>query len=538
MGHCNFCGAELKEGTTVCPSCGRDNADVTQEVLEQEAENVTCEAQEPAEKKTEEDTGTQEENTPAEDPEAEDAKAEDDGDSEEKDTAGEASGEPKEEKEPSMPIQPGVKMTPGKVAAAVAGLVILLAAVAALVLWGMKDPIFQKEEEPQQTDSSTQAPETEPTESPTIPEDGDPDNETCKGSYSASDEEVIAARDTVIATAGEYTLTLGQLQIYYWQEVSAFLNQYGSYASYFGLDYTQPLDTQSCGIMEGRTWQQYFLATALNSWRTYQALDAKAAAEGFEMEQELKDYLAELPKTMEEEAVSKGFEGTEDLLRYNVGAGASIDDYVKFMEVYYRGYSYFNDFYSKLTATDEEIADMFALHEEEYAQQGLTRDTKTVNVRHILIYPEGATTDTIRTETFSDEAWAAGEASAQALLEEWLQGDHTEDSFAALAQEHSQDPGSAANGGLYTDVYEGDMVEAFDAWCFDPQRKVGDFGIVKTEFGYHIMFYSGETIQWPIHAKNDVINEKANNMVDEAVEVLPIQTDYEKILLAVVELAA
>ena len=199
--------------------------------------------------------------------------------------------------------------------------------------------------------------------------------------------------------------------------------------------------------MEGRTWQQYFLASALNSWRTYQALDAKAAAEGFEMEQELKDYLAELPKTMEEEAVSKGFEGAEDLLKYNVGAGASIDDYVKFMEVYYRGYSYFNDFYSKLTATDEEIADMFALHEEEYAQQGLTRDTKTVNVRHILIYPEGATTDTIRTETFSDEAWAAGEASAQALLEEWLQGDHTEDSFAALAQEHSQDPGSAANGG-------------------------------------------------------------------------------------------
>ena len=93
MEHCNFCGAELKEGTTVCPSCGRDNADVTQEVLEQEAENVTCEAQEPAEKKTEEDTGTQEENTPAENPEAEDAKAEDDGDSEEKDTAEEPEAE-------------------------------------------------------------------------------------------------------------------------------------------------------------------------------------------------------------------------------------------------------------------------------------------------------------------------------------------------------------------------------------------------------------------------------------------------------------
>ena len=84
MEHCKFCEAELEEGSMVCPSCGRDNTDAPREP---EAENVTCEAQKPAEKKTEEDTGTQEENTPAENAEAEDAKAEDDGESEEKEAA-------------------------------------------------------------------------------------------------------------------------------------------------------------------------------------------------------------------------------------------------------------------------------------------------------------------------------------------------------------------------------------------------------------------------------------------------------------------
>ena len=524
MEHCKFCEAELEEGSMVCPCCGKDNTDVTQEVPEPETEAADSRE----EQKASEDAGAEQKEIQ---PEEENAQ--------EQENAGETetdAQEPEEEKEPSAPIQPGVKMTPGKAAAAVAGLVVLAAVVVALVLWGMKDSIFRKDALSETPSAETET--TAPVVEATIPEDGDPDNETCKGSYSASDEEVIAARDTVVATAGEYPLTLGELQIYYWQEVSSFLNQYGSYAPYFGLDYTQPLDTQPCGIMEGRTWQQYFLASALNSWRTYQALDAEAAAQGFEMEQELKDYIAALPETMEEEAVSKDFESAEDLLRYNVGPGATVADYVKFMEVYYRGYSYFNDFYSNLTATDEEIADMFALHEEEYAQQGLTRDTKTVNVRHILIYPEGATTETIRTETFSEEAWAAGEAAAQALLEEWLQGEQTEESFAALAQEHSQDPGSAANGGLYTDVYEGDMVEAFDAWCFDPLRQVGDYGIVRTEYGYHIMYYSGETIQWPIHAESDVINEKTNNMVDAAVEKLPIQVDYDKILLGVVDLGA
>lgn len=513
MEHCKYCQAELEEGSTVCPICGKDNAceSESQETVQPEEaklETAETEAETPDTVQTE----AEQPEVPAEQPE-------------------------------TAPIQPGVKLTPGKIALAVAGIVVLMAVVIALILWGMKDSAFKKEEtlptqasEPSaETTASLPAEETVP---PTIPADGDPDNETCKGSYSASDEEVIAAADTVVATAGDYSLTLGQLQIYYWQEVSSFLNQYGSYAAYFGLDYTQPLDTQVCGIMEGRTWQQYFLASALNSWRTYQALDAKAAGEGFEMEQELRDYLEKLPETMEQEAVSKGFENAQALLKYNVGAGATVADYVRFMEIYYRGYSFFNDFYAGLTATDKEIEDMFNQHEEEYAEKGLTKETKTVNVRHILVYPEGATTETIRTETFSDEAWAAGETAAQALLDQWLQGEKTEESFAALAQEKSQDPGSAANGGLYTDVYQGDMVEAFDTWCFDPARKVGDYGIVKTQFGYHIMFYSGDAIQWTIQAKNDVINEKTNNMVDAAVEALPIQVDYSKILLSVVELGS
>ena len=67
---------------------------------------------------------------------------------------------------------------------------------------------------------------------------GDPSSVFCKGSYSAPNDEVLAAKDVVIATAGEFELTMGELQMYYWQEVSGFLNQYGSYAGYYGLDLT------------------------------------------------------------------------------------------------------------------------------------------------------------------------------------------------------------------------------------------------------------------------------------------------------------
>ena len=103
---------------------------------------------------------------------------------------------------------------------------------------------------------------------------------------------VIAAADAVVATLGDHTLTNSQLQVYYWMEVQNFLNTYGAYAAYFGMDYTQPLDTQL--EEEGLTWQQYFVQTALNNWQLAQALSVKAEEAGMEMEAEHREYLDNL----------------------------------------------------------------------------------------------------------------------------------------------------------------------------------------------------------------------------------------------------
>jgi hypothetical protein len=65
-----------------------------------------------------------------------------------------------------------------------------------------------------------------------------------------------------------------------------------------------------------------------------------------------------------------------------------------------------------------------------------------------LVLPEGATVENIRTETFSEEAWAVGEKNAQDILNRWLSGEQTEVNFAALANETSADPGSNTAGGL------------------------------------------------------------------------------------------
>lgn len=121
-----------------------------------------------------------------------------------------------------------------------------------------------------------------------------------------------------------------------------------------------------------------------------------------------------------------------------------------------------------------------------------TNDYNTVSVRHILVKAE----DTDGDEVYSDEEKAAAKEKLEAIYAEWKQGDMTEDSFAQLANDKSEDAGSNTNGGLYENIAKGQMVDEFDAFCFEPGRKPGDVDIVYGESssysGYHLIYYVGE----------------------------------------------
>lgn len=122
--------------------------------------------------------------------------------------------------------------------------------------------------------------------------------------------------------------------------------------------------------------------------------------------------------------------------------------------------------------------------------EGRERDTSpTVNVRHILIQAEDADGDGKST----DAELAAAKAEIERIKAEYDAGEQTEDAFAELANRYSTDPGSNTNGGLYENVYEGQMVPEFNDFCFDPARKAGDVEIVADEQynGWHLMYFVG-----------------------------------------------
>lgn len=143
-------------------------------------------------------------------------------------------------------------------------------------------------------------------------------------------------------------------------------------------------------------------------------------------------------------------------------------------------------------------------------------ESPTVDVRHILV-SLGSGTLTEEDEGYADEqAQLKSEAHAKAeeLLAQWQSGEATEDSFAALAMAESAD-GSKYDGGLYTEVYQGQMVPEFNDWCFDSARQPGDTGVVDTQYGSHVMYFSGGSLsRWQSQAAAVLRNQDYSEWED------------------------
>ncbi|MBR5023153.1 MAG: peptidylprolyl isomerase [Oscillospiraceae bacterium] len=116
---------------------------------------------------------------------------------------------------------------------------------------------------------------------------------------------------------------------------------------------------------------------------------------------------------------------------------------------------------------------------------------KLANVRHLLVAFEGGSTATDGSKTYSDAEKTKAKTEAEKLLKEWESGKKTEESFIELVKKHTKDDASKETGGLYEDIHpKSSYVPNFLNWCIDSNRKVGDTGIIQSEYGYHIMYFS------------------------------------------------
>ena len=143
------------------------------------------------------------------------------------------------------------------------------------------------------------------------------------------------------------------------------------------------------------------------------------------------------------------------------------------------------------------------------------KQTAGADVRHILVQAETSKEDSKGNEvklsqTEIDKNFADAKAEAEKILKEWKKGDANEASFAALAKEKTDDTGSAETGGLYEDITStSSYVPEFLDWAL-ASHKVGDTGIIKTDYGYHIMYFVGadKTEKWESDVRDAIASEE------------------------------
>lgn len=247
--------------------------------------------------------------------------------------------------------------------------------------------------------------------------------------------------------------------------------------------------------------------------------DLKALQDAFDAAKTRADFEAAL-KLYVEKCVSK-----EDPDKYS-GAAGYAENMMKSSNLAV-GYTYYDDDEFMKWAFNGAKADECYLGENDgthqYAyllvKEPYRNTDSVVDIRHILF----------GVSTYGDAAKA--HARAEEIEKEWIAAGADEDSFIDYCAQYSED-GNASTGGIYEGVTKGMMVAEFDEWIFDSSRVYGDYGLVDTTYGTHIMFFVGRHESWYGSVKEALLQKDYDAAVDEMKAATVIKTQ-EAVLEAI-----
>ena len=333
--------------------------------------------------------------------------------------------------------------------------------------------------------------------------------------YALKNQDKLAAREVAVSIDG-VNYSSEKLTLYYADQITSFMNSYGDYAMYYGLDTSNGiygLGSQSCSAFDTShsTWRDYFLDAAMGEMVQIQCINAQAEKEGVVLgEEEISDIEKTLEK-MRDESVKKGFSTVDEYYESLYGAGITEELYRDHIMQIALAQKMYKLKLASLSFTDEEL-------KEHYIELGYDEgeDYNTRVIRVILIPVEKDENGEI-TEKAVEEA----RVKTQGIYDEFLAGDMSEESFAALSDEYSYD-NTAGRGGLYEDICEGSLVDVLDEYVFG-ERVTGDNEMFYCDSNgindYFIVYYVGEGRPYSSYvARSDFENSAINEWMSQLTE--------------------
>ena len=285
----------------------------------------------------------------------------------------------------------------------------------------------------------------------------------------------LATHETYVVVNGE-NVNKVEFDYIYNTTKNNYISQYGSYLSYFGLDTTQDLSTQS--YSDTLSWQDYFEQMAVDNLKQNKALMAAAKAEGFTYD--TTEEYSTFEDTIKTSAASSGV-SQKDYLRSIYGQYATMAR----IEPYIKNDMIINAYYKKLqednAPSDDEIQSYYEENKATYdsvdyrlttiAAELPTEPTELADpVEDTAASTDGTATDTTSTDTTTtDTAYQPSDAEIEKAMEDAkVLADEAEATVAKDGDEHTNEKKSSVNY-LISD------------WLFDDARKAGDTTVIAND---------------------------------------------------------
>jgi len=319
---------------------------------------------------------------------------------------------------------------------------------------------------------------------------------------------------TMLPSVAKGTMAINNLTIpavefdFYYYTIYSSYAQYASYGSLPTVAADGSLDlTALCNLpgYETLNWGDYLMNYSQRQLQDSYIFSDYAAKEGMTLtaddQKTIDSFFTSVQSYADQYSMS-----LDDYLKTMYGANATKENLIPVVSRFLLADRYLTDVKSKYSFTDAELLAFYTANKDSY------KNTDLPTVRHILFLA------TVGVSGYTD-ATADQLAAAKALADAALAKVNTYQDMITVGDAAKAD-GTATESAEYKGIKTGDMVPEFETWCFDASRKPGDKAVVKTEYGYHVMYYIGTQKDWMNDALKSLTDTKFNAYLTEN-EALP-----------------
>lgn len=284
----------------------------------------------------------------------------------------------------------------------------------------------------------------------------------------------IIQRGATAVTIDGKNYSASEMSYFYHDSYNTWTQTYGTYASYFGLDTSKPLDSQVYDEESAQTWADYFCEQGINNLKWTVAAYNESEEKGYEWSEEDENTVTSTIEAIKSYAAQNGTT-YKTYLKYIFGSLITPSVYENLLRQQTQANSYANTILDGFTYSESEIADYYAEH---------TKDFQLVDYDYVNVDGSVPATDengnTVEvTDEMKAEAMDAAKANAEAILAKVKAGEILE----TIAKDESYNATfQHIDGMTYSD---NDLMN----WAFDDSRAAGDNTIIENTQSYTVAVF-------------------------------------------------